>query len=146
MKEDETIILLSADMGYGLLDKIRDSYPDRFFNVGSSEQLMIGIATGFALEKKIPLCYSITSFLLYRPFEFIRNYMDNGKIPIKLVGGGRDQDYGYLGHTHHAADDIDILSQLQNIKTWKPENETTLPLIIPEILYNKQPCYINLRK
>jgi transketolase len=49
--------------------------------------------------------YSITPFVLYRPFEWIRNYLDHEKIPVKLVGGGRDKDYGYLGFSHWAEED-----------------------------------------
>ena len=108
MAENPAIVLITADMGYGLWDTIRDTYPDRFFNVGSAEQLMIGTATGMALEGRIPVCYSITPFAIYRPFEFIRNYMHFEKTPIKIVGGGRDKDYGYLGYTHWAEEDIKV--------------------------------------
>src|ERR1041385_1374743 len=146
MEINKNIIIISGDMGYGLLDPIRDTYPDRLINVYSAEQFMIGCAAGLAMEGKIPVCYSITSFLLYYPFGLIRNFMNHEKLPIKLVGGGRDKDYGYLGFTHHMEDDLDILSTLPNIKRWKPETEETLPLIIHEFLYNSQPSYINLKK
>ena len=97
MSRDERIVLITGDLGYGLWDRIRIDYPDRFYNVGSAEQLMVGTACGFAMEGMKPLCYSITPFLLYRPFELIRNYLDHEEIPVKLIGGGRDDDYGYLG-------------------------------------------------
>ena len=73
MSRNKDIILLTGDLGYGLWDKIRLDYSNRFYNVGSSEQLMLGMAAGAAMEGKIPIVYSITPFLLYRPFEFIRN-------------------------------------------------------------------------
>src|SRR5574343_6428 len=92
MRLDDRIVLLTGDLGYGMWDKIRDTYSDRFFNVGSAEQLLIGSAVGLALENKIPICYSVTSFLLYRPFEFIRNYLNHEKIPVKLLGGGLNKD------------------------------------------------------
>ena len=60
MSSNEKIILLTGDLGYGLWDKIKIDYPDRFYNVLSSEQLMIGAAIGFAMEGYIPLVYSIT--------------------------------------------------------------------------------------
>ena len=71
MSANEDIVVLTGDLGYGLWDKIRIDYPDRFWNVGSSEQLMMGMASGMAMDGKIPFVYSITPFLLYRPFEFI---------------------------------------------------------------------------
>ena len=144
--EAENIVLLTADMGYGLWDDVRKEFPERFFNVGSSEQLMIGMAAGMAMEDKIPVCYSITPFLLYRPFEFIRNLMNHEGIPIKLVGGGRDKDYGYLGFTHWAEDDITIMSTLPNIFLYKPKGPVELADIFARFIYNRAPAYLNLSK
>ena len=64
MAANENIYLLTGDLGYGLWDKIKIDYPDRFINFLSSEQLMLGAASGMALEGKIPVVYSITPFLL----------------------------------------------------------------------------------
>ena len=74
MSKNKDIYLITGDLGYGLWDKIRDDYPDRFFNVGSSEMAMMGMGIGLAMEGKIPFVYSITPFAIYRPFEMIRNY------------------------------------------------------------------------
>lgn len=150
MKRNEKFVLITADMGYGLWDNVRNIYPSRFFNVGSAEQLMIGAAAGMALEGRIPICYSITPFLLYRPFEFIRNYMNIEKLNIKLAGGGRNRDYGYLGFTHWAEEDVDVLSALKNIKTVKPDasknDEEELRLLFAIHLNTDTPTYINLVK
>ena len=72
MSSNEDIVVLTGDLGYGLWDKIRIDYPDRFWNVGSSEQLMMGMASGFAMEGKIPVVYSITPFLLYQMYIIYR--------------------------------------------------------------------------
>ena len=144
MSSNEKIILLTGDLGYGLWDKIKIDYPDRFYNVLSSEQLMIGAAIGFAMEGYIPLVYSITPFVIYRPFELLRNYLDHENIPVKLIGGGRDKDYGYLGFSHWAEEDIDILSNLKNIKLYKPKKSSRL--LYKEILYNNSPSYLNLKR
>ena len=143
MSINEDIVLLTADLGYGLWDKIKIDYPDRFFDVGSSEQLMLGCACGMSLENKTPICYSITPFLLYRPFEWIRNYLSHEKINVKLAGGGRDRDYGYLGSSHWAEEDEIIMNQLKNIKTFKPKKLTQQ--IFKDFL-KPGPCYINLKK
>ena len=138
------IVLITADLGYGLWDKIRKDYPNSFHNVGSSEQLMIGMAAGLAAAGMIPVVYSITPFVLYRPFEFIRNLMHVDELPIKLVGGGRDKDYGYLGFTHWAEEDIDIMKNFDNIKLYKKESIDEGD--VKEFLYNDEPCYMNLRR
>lgn len=144
MSLNENIILLTGDLGYGLWDKIKIDYPDRFFNTLSSEQLMMGMASGLAMDGKIPIVYSITPFAIYRPFEFIRNYLHHEQIPVKILGGGRDKDYGYLGFSHWAEEDIDILSVLNNIKLYKPKEFSTN--VFKEFLYNNCPSYLNLSK
>ena len=144
MSLNEDIYVLTGDLGYGLWDKIKIDYPDRFINFLSSEQLMLGSACGMALEGKIPVVYSITPFLLYRPFEWIRNYLDHEKIPVKLIGGGRDKDYGYLGFSHWAEEDIKVLSTLENIQLYKPKKPTNK--LYKEFLYNEKPSYLNLKR
>jgi transketolase len=76
MKKNEKIYFLTADIGFGIVTSIMNDFPDRFKNVGSSEQLMIGMAIGLYYEGYLPICYTITPFLIYRPFEQIRNYVD----------------------------------------------------------------------
>jgi transketolase len=144
MSYNSSIVILTGDLGYGLWDKIKIDYPDRFYNVMSSEQLMVGAAVGLAMEGFIPIVYSITPFVLYRPFELIRNYLDHENIPVKLVGGGRDKDYGYLGFSHWAEEDIKILSTLPDIKLYKPKNPTES--IYQDFLYNCKPSYLNLKR
>ena len=144
MKKNDKIYLLTGDIGYGVLDKIRDTFPSRFKNVGCSEQLMIGIAIGLHYEGYIPICYSITPFVIYRPFEMIRNYVNNESIPIKLVGTGRNKDYMYLGFTHWAEDDIEILELFKNIIKMKPVELTKD--IVCDFLYNNVPTYLNLSR
>ena len=146
MSQDEDIVLLTGDLGYGLWDRIKIDFSDRFFNVGSSEQLMLGAAAGFAMENKIPFVYSITPFLIYRPFEFIRNYVDHEKLPVKLIGGGRDRDYGYLGFSHWAEDDKKIMSNFENITSIHPESLKDIEEKIQIIFDRETPVYLNLKR
>jgi len=144
MSKNENIILLTGDLGYGMWDRIRIDYPDRFYNTLSAEQLMLGTAVGMAMEGKTPIVYSITPFAIYRPFELIRNYLSHESIPVKIVGGGRDREYGYLGFSHWAEEDIDILSNLENLMLYKPEIFTES--LFQEFMYNKKPSYLNLSR
>ena len=144
MSVDSRIVVLTGDLGYGLWDKIRLDFPRRFCNVGSSEQLMLGAASGMAMEGKIPFVYSITPFLLYRPFEFIRNYLDHEQIPVKLIGGGRDRGDGKLGFTHWAEDDRRIMDCFDNIDVYHPEQEQELRGILDTLVENDKPSYLNL--
>jgi len=140
MKKDDSIILITADMGFGLLDKIQNELPNQFYNVGAAEQVMINIAVGLSLGGKIPVVYTITPFL-FRAFETIRNYMNHEEIPVIMVGSGRDKDYETEGFSHDASDDI-ILQQFKNIVHLHPTMEYNLSSII----YSGKPVYLNLKR
>lgn len=146
MKTNKDVYLITGDLGYGLWDRIKDSFSDRFYNVGSSEMAMMGMGIGLAMENKIPFVYSITPFALYRPFEMLRNYLNNEKIPVNIVGGGRDKDYGYLGFSHWAEDDKKIMSCFNNIQTYHPESIFDLEDIFRKTIDNPTPTYVNLKK
>jgi transketolase len=141
MVKDKNIILITADLGFGILNKIKEDLPEQFYNVGAAEQVMMDIAIGLSLEKKIPVVYSITPFLIFRAMESIRNYIDHEKIPVVMVGSGRGQDYKTEGFSHHA-NDHKILRQFQNIKFIVPEEEFDLE----NIVYSGVPVYLNLRR
>ena len=146
MSNRPDIIVLTADLGFGILDTIKDTFPTRFYNVGAAEQLLIGAAVGLAENKFIPVCYSMSSFILYRPFEFLRNYVNAENIPVKLIGSGRDKDYIHDGLSHWAEDDELVLRSLPNIKIYKPKDNDELQRIFVEFLYSEEPCYLNLRR
>jgi transketolase len=146
MKVNQNIYLITGDLGYGLWDNIRDSFQGRFFNVGSSEMAMMGMAIGLAMEGKIPFVYSITPFAIYRPFEMIRNYLDHENIPVNIIGGGRDRDYGYLGFSHWADDDKKIMESFKNIRIMHPTNIDELQINFNQLINDRKPTYLNLKK
>ena len=145
MSNNKDIVLLLGDLGYGHFDDIRKQFADRVYNVGASEQLMLGMACGLAFEGKIPVCYSMTPFILYRPFEVIRTYINHESIPVILVGAGRDKDYASAGWSHWATDDKVHLSGFNNLKKIWP-NKEELKSNFTEIINSKKPYYINLER
>jgi len=146
MSVNHRIRVITADLGFGILDHIRNTYPDRFYNVGAAEQLMIGVAIGMAEEGLVPVCYSMSSFLLYRPFEFLRNYVSYESIPVKLLGSGRDRDYSHDGVTHWADDDETVLQALPNIVLHKPKDLTELTTDFNTWINSTGPAYLNLMR
>jgi len=146
MKINNDIFVLTADLGFGILDEIQNSFPERFYNVGAAEQLLIGAGIGLAESGKIPVCYSMSSFLLYRPFEFLRNYLNAESIPVKLIGSGRDKDYIHDGYSHWAHDDEKVLESLPNIKIYKPTSIEELGQIWPIFINEPVPSYLNLTR
>ena len=146
MRDDARIWVVTGDLGYKMWDKIKTDFPDRFINVGAAEQVMVGLGVGLALEGKIPFVYSITTFLLYRPFETIRNYVNREKISVKLVGSGRDKDYLHDGFSHWSEEDKKIMKIFANIHSRWPEINEEIPDLVEEMINNDVPYYINLKK
>ncbi len=146
MVKNNKIWVVVNDLGYKMWDKVREDFPDRFINVGAAEQTLIGVSIGLALNNKIPIAYSITTFLLYRPFETIRNYIHYEKIPVKLVGSGRNKDYIHDGISHWAEEDKDIMKVLSNIKSYWPEDIKEIPKLVNKMLKSNKPYYINLKR
>jgi transketolase len=146
MKKNPRIWVVVNDLGYGMWDNVRRDFPNRFINVGAAEQALIGVAVGLALEGKIPITYSITSFLLFRPFETIRNYLHYEKIPVRLVGGGRDKDYGKNGLSHWSHDDKHLMKILPNIHSVWPEDIKEIPALVKKMVKESNPWYLNLKR
>jgi transketolase len=146
MQHNSEIHLLTGDLGYIMWDDVRKDFNNRFHNVGCAEQLLLGASIGLALEGKLPIVYSITPFLLYRPFELIRNYIFNENIKVKLVGSGRNRDYLEDKFTHWAEEDKDVLALFPNIKIFYPEDINELKDCFEEYMFCDQPSYINLKR
>ena len=118
-KKDNKIVLLVGDIGYGIFDDFREKFPDRFYNLGICEQSLIGAASGMALEGLKPWVYTITPFLIERPFEQIKLDIDQQKVNVNLVGFA---DYPELGPTHSESDGEKLMSLFKNIKSFFPKD------------------------
>jgi transketolase len=144
MGKNKNIWVVCGDLGYKMWDKVREKFPNRFINVGAAETTMIGVAVGLALEGKIPFVYSITPFLLYRPFETIRNYLNHEKIPVKLIGSGCDRDYSLEGISHWSEEDRRVMKVFPNVKSVWYSGKENLKKIVEQMIKDKNPWYLNL--
>ena len=118
-KKDKKIVLLVGDIGFGIFDEFRENFPDRFFNLGICEQSLIGAASGMSLEGLKPWVYTITPFLIERPFEQVKLDIDQQKANVKLVGFA---DYPSLGPTHAELDAKKLMSLFKNIQSFYPKD------------------------
>lgn len=146
MQKDMRVWCLVGDLGYGMFDQIRDNFPKRFVNVGASEQLMVGAAVGLALSGKIPFCYSITTFLIYRAFEWIRNYMFHEQIPVFLIGSGLEDDYKHDGISHQPFEVKEVLNVFPNIHQYYPSVKTQVPKLVRQMIEENKPAFMCLRR
>jgi transketolase len=111
--KDPRVILLTADLGYTVLEPFIEKFPERYMNVGVAEQNAVGIATGLAKAGFFPFVYSIVTFASLRPYEFIRNGPVRHDLPVRIIAVGEGFDYGPAGHTHYGIEDIGLM-RLQN--------------------------------
>lgn len=119
-KNNKNIFVLTGDLGYKLFDHFRDSFPERFIDVGIAEQNMIGIASGLALSGKKVYCYSIAPFLVMRAFEQIRVDVAYHNADVKLIGVGGGISYGMEGYTHFGLEDLALMRSLPNMTVVAP--------------------------
>ena len=115
LTEFPEIILITGDLGFGVLDHFRKSFPKNFINAGVAEQNMTGIATGMALEGKIVFTYSIANFSTLRCLEQIRNDACYHGVNVNIVSIGGGFSYGALGISHHATEDLSIMRSIPDI-------------------------------
>lgn len=146
-EKDKNIILITGDLGYSILEPFAKKYPDQFINVGCIEQTMIGLACGLSKQGFKPYVYSGSTFLLFRPYEFVRNDVAYGNNNVKLIGYTGKKD-NFLGHTHNIInqEDINLLLSLPNINQYIPENDEQLEEMLEEAYRNNKPAYIRLDK
>lgn len=142
--QDASVYLLTADLGYSVIEPFKQTFPDRFINVGIAEQNMIGIAAGLAMRGKKVIAYSIIPFVTMRCFEQIRNNICYQNMTVKLVGVGGGVSYGSLGHTHHAIDDIAIMNVLAHMNIVAPASRYEAQALIPDFFSQPGPGYLRL--
>ena len=119
-EKDKDIVLLTADLGYGVFEEFESRFLGQYFNVGVAEQNMTGVATGLSLEGKKVVTYSIGNFPTLRCLEQIRNDACYHDANITIVASGGGFSYGSLGMSHHATEDLAILRSLPNIAVVAP--------------------------
>ena len=142
-EKDGSIILIVGDIGYGTFDEFIKKFPKRFFNFGVCEQSMISAASGMALEGLKPYVYTITPFLIERPFEQIKIDVDQQNVNVKLVGYA---DYPTQGPTHAEIDAVNTMKLFKNIKSYFPKNSDETRGAIIESYASKKPTFISLKK
>lgn len=144
--EDKSIILITGDLGFGVLDNYSKKLPNQFLNAGVAEQNMTGIATGLALEGHNVFTYSIANFPTLRCLEQIRNDVLYHKANVNVVAIGGGFSYGSLGMSHHATEDIAIMRALPELRIFAPCDETETEGLVTQMIEEPAPSYLRLDK
>jgi len=142
-KRNKDLVVLDADVSTSTrTNKFANEYPHRFFNMGIAEQNMIGTALGFAISGKIPVVSGFSIFTTGRAWEFIRLAChDNLNIKFITTHGGI---VGEDGSTHHALEDLSLMSALPNLNVLIPSDNIELIQILDFAINTFGPFYIRL--
>ena len=144
MKNDKNTFLLTGDLGFSVFEGIKDSFPKQYINMGVAEQNMIGVAAGMALTGQKVFVYSIIPFLVYRPFEQVRNDICYQKLQVRLVGVGAGFTYSDAGFTHHSIEDYGILRSLPNLTILSPADSLEVIELMKQTSGISGPSYMRL--
>ncbi len=140
--ENENIIVIVADIGYRVFDDFREKYPERFINMGICEQSIISVASGMALEGLQPWVYTITPFLIERPFEQIKLDIDHQNVNVNLVGYS---DYPNLGPTHTELNAEKTMELFNNIESFFPSDSDETEKMTYQAYERDGPSFISLK-
>lgn len=145
-KKDKRIFFIGSDLGADTLKQFKEEMPDRFFMEGVSEQNIISMAAGLALEGKIVYFNTIATFITRRCFE--QNVLDLGlhKANVRLIGNGGGLVYAPLGPTHDAIEDIAIMRAIPNMTIVAPADADEMRRLMPLTVDYLGPIYIRLAK
>lgn len=143
-ESDNRIILIVPDVGFNYIENFQKKFPDRFFNFGVTEQSCIILASALALSGFKPYVYSMINFVLFRPFEMVRNACVMHNADVKIIGVKGSEKYKFLGFSHNMIfEDEDIYHMKKYMDCYTPSIDQVKD-IIEETYKKTTPCYIRL--
>lgn len=145
-KQDERILFVGSDLGYGTLEEFGRMFPDRFYMEGISEMNVVGLAAGLAMEGNIPYVNTIATFLTRRCYEQVAMDVCHANLPVRLIGNGAGLVYAPLGPTHEAIEDIAIMRALPNMTIVAPADAEEMRQFMGVSVDHPGPIYIRLAK
>ena len=146
-EKDDKIVLIIPDVGFNYIDEFEKRFPDRFLNLGVTEQSAMGIAAGLALSGFKPYIYSMINFVVFRPYEMLRNAVCLHNANVKIIGVKGSDKYKFLGFSHNLIsenEDIKTLENLPKIKSFIANTPEEAREAILETYKINSPCYIRI--
>jgi transketolase len=145
-EKDDKIFLIIGDLGYGVIENFEKRFPNQFLNAGVAEQNMMGMAAGLASAGYRVYVYSIGNFPVFRCLEQIRNDICYEELDVSIVSIGAGLSYGTLGYSHHAIDDIGVMSALPGMTIYSPADPIETRRALRESVSIQTPKYFRLGK
>ena len=146
-KTNENIVVLDSDLSGATKTNIfAKEFPERFFDMGISEQDMISTAAGLATCGKIPFAATFAVFATGRAYDQIRNSVCYPNLNVKIAGSHAGITVGEDGATHQMLEDIGLMRGLPNMKVICPSDDFQTKWAIKEVAKIEGPVYIRLNR
>lgn len=145
-KRDPRVVFVGSDLGPGVLAAMREEMPERFFMEGVSEQHVIGMAAGLAMEGYVPYINTIATFLTRRCYEQIAIDVCLHDLPVRLLASGGGAVYAPLGPTHMALDDLALMRALPNMTAVAVVDAPEMARVMDASLHWPHPLYVRIAK
>ncbi len=142
--QNSRVVLVTGDLGFQVFDNFHARFGPRYINVGVAEAQMIYTAAGLAKVGWRPVAYSIASFATARPFEQIRYCVSYPNLPVVIIGAGRGYLYSTSGVSHHAADDLALMSVLPGMTVVAPGDPNEVAQLFPQLFNLPGPSYFTV--
>lgn len=144
-ERDDKVVLIVADVGFNYAEKFAEKFPNRYFNLGVTEQSIVIIAAALALDGWRPFVYSMINFVAFRPFEMVRNAIAMHNAPVTLLGVKGSAAYKFLGFSHNMDfDDEDVYHLKPYMYCSVPESPEKVREEIENIYRIGKPAYMRL--
>lgn len=146
-RTDPRIVVLDGDTGSSTrTDIFENEHPERFFQMGITEQNMLGMAAGMATLGLIPIVSTFSCFIVSRAHDSIRVLIAQPKLNVKLMGGYAGLLAGMTGKTHLMFDDISIMRAMANMTVVAPVDEIETRQALAAIIEYPGPVYLRLTR
>ncbi|HKT63020.1 transketolase family protein [Burkholderia sp. 22313] len=138
------VIGMTADLGkYTDLHVFAKAFPERYYQMGMAEQLLMGAAAGFAHEGAQPFVTTYAVFATRRAYDFIHQAIAEDNLDVKLVCALPGLTTGY-GPSHQAAEDLALMRAMPNMTVIDPCDALDIEQMVPAIAAHKGPVYARL--
>lgn len=143
-EEKREIVGLSADLAkYTDLHVFAQAHPDRFYQMGMAEQVLMGAAAGLAREGFQPFATTYAVFASRRAYDFVAMAIAEEGLDVKLCCALPGLTTGY-GPSHQATEDLAIFRGLPNMTILDPCDAHEIAQAVPAISAHRGPVYMRL--
>src|SRR5246500_4598991 len=145
-ERDPRVVYIGSDLSPDLTARMKQEMPGRAFMEGVSEQHIVGMSAGLAMEGFIPYVHTIATFITRRCYEQVAVDLCLHNLPVRLIGNGGGLVYAPLGPTHLAIEDISIFRALPNMTIVAVADAEEMKRFMPQTVDHEGPIYIRLAK